>query len=571
MKRIFKLFPFTVLALFLSVISCQHDDTLHQNDQKEAEVPKFIIKMENGDHLREINPTVYQQLSETSRYTSSLRNTEDETSTPSFTLDLSMVQIIERNTYTQYTTSIFDHADYETYLINYLLLDFDDGAHYQFLIKYPRIVTDQGTALDRSNAIMEAITGNTLLQPENIVGSPRPCLDSVPVILETVEQYSCTETPCTGGARHDWGEICPCANLAHCTMPTRTCGWNTVNVWGCSGGGTSGTGTTSPTGGGNDTTPNDSSDDEPIGTVPILSALEEIEMCMNMPSFVENIELSSAMISWLQTQPKDIVEVINNMLKEYSCNPQAQADIFDEIEGIIENPFIDTSLDHFAVDEITNNCLLGVVRDEIIINLNARIINTIRNTLGQQTNYILAFKNNDDLNSIANAGTSMPPQGAINNGSYPIVVNFANDYLSNNPTKLSLAATTIHEMVHALLIYLYFEGELLQKYPQFTDLKAKFDAYISNRNVVTETALEDSMHVSMVDLIGTMSYALFQYAKDNRMENVTHQYCKDITKGTFFGTPAMNIITPDINLQNDYILKAQNEQNNTSDAKGNDC
>ena len=75
----------------------------------------------------------------------------------------------------------------------------------------------------------------------------------------------------------------------------------------------------------------------------------------------------------------------------------------------------------------------------------------------------------------------------------------------------------------------------------------------------------------MVNLIGSMSYALFKYAKDNRMENVTHQYCKDITKGTFSETPAMNVITPDVNLQNDYILKAQNEQNNTPDAKGKDC
>lgn len=449
-----------------------------------------------------------------------------------------------------------------------MLTVFSDGSYMQVLIHYPLISAAGVLEPDVSNALVTYINDISLLT--GIETSP--CPNTTEEIMSWDAELNCVDINCSAGGNHSYGQSCD-GNADQ--QPMRICSGGWV-ITGCitTSGSDSGSGTgpfTPPSGGSQNPDDPTNEIEEEVPVVPLVPAWQEIEMCVNMPSFVENIELSSDMISWLQTQPKDIVEVINTMLKEYSCNPQAQEDIFDEIEGMIENPFIETTFDIFAVDELTNDCLLGVVRDEIIINLNAGIINTIRNTLGQQTNYILAFRNNDDLNSIANAGTSMPPQGAINNGSYPIVVNFANDYLSNNPTKLSLAATTIHEMVHALLIYLYFEGELLQNYPQFTDLKAKFDAYISNRNVVTETALEDSMHVSMVDLIGAMSYALYKYTKDNGMENVTHQYCKDITRGTFFGTPAMNVITPDVNLQNDYILKAQNEQNNTSDAKGNDC
>ncbi|QHI35164.1 hypothetical protein IMCC3317_05100 [Kordia antarctica] len=303
MKRIFRLFPLSVLAALMIVISCQHDDAVRQNEQIETLEPQLSIIMESGEHLRTINPTIYQRLSETSRHAGALDNAENDTA--GFTLDLSMVQIIERNTYTQYTTSVFDHAEYQTYLINYLLLHFDDGSQYQFLVKYPRIITDQGTELDRANAVMERIDGDTLLQAENDV---HPCLDGVPEILNTYQQYNCEETPCTGREGHNWGENCPCATLSNCTMPTRSCGWQTVNVWTCSGGGTqapSGDGGTAD--GGNNNDPNDDpNNDDPIETVPILSDWEQIEDCMNTASFTENIQLTSAMVVWLQTNNSQI-------------------------------------------------------------------------------------------------------------------------------------------------------------------------------------------------------------------------------------------------------------------------
>lgn len=348
MKRVFTVLPFIVIALILSVIGCQHDDTPLQTEQAELQEPKFIVKMKSGDHLRNINPTIYQRLAETSRHTGSLNTTEDETGATSFTLDLSTVQIIERNTYTQYTTSIFDHADYETYLINYMLLDFNDGAQYQFLIKYPRIVTDQGAEIDRSNAVVERIEGNTLLQTESGIGSPRPCLEGVPEIVDTVQQYSCTETPCTGNEGHDWGEDCPCADLSYCTMPTRACGWNTVNVWGCSGGGISGTGTSGTTGGGNDDPSDDPNDDDPIETVPILTVWEEIENCINSNSFNDNSQLTSQMLLWLQSNNnKRATSIIKTHLDNNLCSEDAQSDVIFFISESIDNIYEWDSINEF--------------------------------------------------------------------------------------------------------------------------------------------------------------------------------------------------------------------------------
>jgi len=568
MKFVFRLVSLFAIVFSTLFFSCEKDSDVNVDNAVQSRKMDVVGHFVKGDSIRNINKNL--DLFIGSRFEQ--RNTsssEDITSSIyGFTLDTDRILQLSGSTYTNYIFTIRRDNSIIDGFENYMLTVFSDGSYMQVLIHYP-LIGDAGILEpDVSNALVTYINDASLLT--GIETSP--CLNTTKEIMSWDAELNCVDINCSAGGNHSYGQSCD-GNADQ--QPMRICsgGWVITGCITTSGSGSgSGTGPFSPPSGGSQNPDDPTSEiEEEVPVVPLVPAWQEIEMCVNMPSFVENIELSSDMISWLQTQPKDIVEVINIMLKEYSCNPQAQEDIFDEIEEMIENPFIETTFDIFAVDELTNDCLLGVVRDEIIINLNAGIINTIRNTLGQQTNYILAFRNNDDLNSIANAGTSMPPQGAINNGSYPIVVNFANDYLSNNPTKLSLAATTIHEMVHALLIYLYFEGELLQNYPQFTDLKAKFDAYISNRNVVTETALEDSMHVSMVDLIGAMSYALYKYAKDNGMENVTHQYCKDITRGTFFGTPAMNVITPDVNLQNDYILKAQNEQNNTSDAKGNDC
>lgn len=274
MKRIFRVFSFIALALILSVISCQHDDASQQNGQLESETSEFIIQIESGLHFRDFNPTVYQKLAQTSHHVESINTAKDGTGSSPYSLNLNTIQIIERNTYTQYTTPVLDHSEQETHLINYMFLEFDDGAEYQFLIKYPQLITDQGLELDQDNAVMVSIDGEIIFNKSGI-GQPRPCLDGVPEIVDTVQQYNCIETRCTGNERHTWGEVCPCVNLAHCTMPTRACGWQTVNLWGCSGGGVSGTGTTTPTGG-NSSDPNnlDPNDDDPIETVPVFDLIE---------------------------------------------------------------------------------------------------------------------------------------------------------------------------------------------------------------------------------------------------------------------------------------------------------
>ncbi len=257
MKHIFRLFPFTIAVLFMTIIACQHDDTVRMDEQTKSQDASFIIKMESGEHLRATHPSVYQKLNQSSH---SAKNNDGTF----YSLDLNMIQIIERNTYTQYTTPVIGHVEQESYLINYILLEFDDGDSYQFLIKYPRLIN----GLDYTNAIMEAIEGATIL---NKSGPSRPCLNGVPEIQNTYQVYQCINFKCTGRG-HALGEQCECEITdMGCTRAFQICGWETVNVWGCSGGGSqTGGDSNDSTAGGGSNDPNNDNPDDPIETVPVF-------------------------------------------------------------------------------------------------------------------------------------------------------------------------------------------------------------------------------------------------------------------------------------------------------------
>lgn len=574
MKQLFTKTPLVVIAFLLSIVSCQHDETTNQDEQPESQIKKLDVigHVVKGDSIRQINKDLNLFLRDRFEESNRFSSEDIESNAYGFTIITDRVLQLSGDTYTNYIFNVSrDNASIDGFE-NYMLTIFNDGRYMQVLIYYPLIDSEDGAVADISSATVTYINDVTLLT--GVESSP--CANTSEEIIEWSDEADCIYFNCTAGGNHSYGQSCS-GSLGE--QPFKICygGWV---ITGCTSGGgsSSGSGSTNPTdpfpstgNGGNPTNPVDPNNpNEEVPTVPFIPAWQEVVNCINIISF-DNLTTIDGLGSWLQNQSNDVVNTLDFMLDENTCDQDAREDASQEITDLMEYPMTEASFDHFAVDEIDNDCLLRVVRDEIINGLNAGIINQIRNTIGQQPNYILGFRDNDILNGVANAGTSMPSASAMNNGQYPIIVNFAEDYLSGNPTKLSLAANTIHEMVHAHLIYLYLEGQLLQKYPSFTDLKSKFDTFIDSRTEINQIALEDSMHIAMVDLIGTMAYALFKYAKDNRMGNVTHEYCKDVTKGTFSGTPAMNVITPDANLQNDYILKAQNEQNNTSDAKGKDC
>ncbi|EDP96256.1 hypothetical protein U8527_09100 [Kordia algicida OT-1] len=353
MKQLFKALSLLVFALLLSVIACRQDDVSDQSENTQALTPKFIIHIQNGDHLRNLNPTIFQKLEETSRHTSALIPTEDTTQGTNFSLDLNTIQIIERNNYTQYTTSVLGHNQQETHLINYMLLDYDDGEQYQFLLKYPRIITDEGIHLDRTNAVMEPISGDVIFQRESVPRGVAPCLEGVPVLVESSQEYQCTQYACTG-LGHALGEECECGDVnSSCSRAYEQCLWVVIDRWECSGGGTSGSGTGGATGGNTNNDVNDNTDnDDPLETVPLLSAKEEIERCMN--SSLSPL-LSQTQLDWFDSIDQAQTITMNNYLKADNCSQEAKLFMLEAVEVmIIENinfeDFMKLKVDNLLVD-----------------------------------------------------------------------------------------------------------------------------------------------------------------------------------------------------------------------------
>ncbi len=231
--------------------------------------------------------------------------------------------------------------------------------------------------------------------------------------------------------------------------------------------------------------------------------------------------------------------------------------------------------ENISIEQLTNECansmlannLLGTTDESVYTNL----LNKIRDTFFNDPNVILRFKNSDGVPNNANAATAFDEQSEIDSGTYEIVIGVSNTYLNGDPTKLSIALTLIHEMVHAKLMYAYLHGTLLTEYPEYTNLQNSFDTFMDNRTTENGLAMNDASHVVMVDFIGDMSYALFKYAEKVGMENITQQYCTDIVKGSFYNTPAMDLIDTGDNTPEDLNNMSFNEQDNNENAQGDDC
>jgi hypothetical protein len=256
-------------------------------------------------------------------------------------------------------------------------------------------------------------------------------------------------------------------------------------------------------------------------------------------------------------------------LNENNCSEEARNNIIEDIET-----FMFASIYEFSVNNLTNDCAKLIVRDDIIGTgnpVNAGLINIIRNTFNFDENVTLSFTNSY-ISSDANASTDFDTSENIESGIYDIQITLDNNYLDNNPTKLSIALTVIHEMVHAKFMYAYLNGTLLTEYPELTDLNDKFEIFLEDRSIENGIALEESMHIAMVDLISKMSYSLYKYAQHTGMNNITEEYCKEITKGSFYNTPsAMDLINTGESTPEELKDKFIDEQNNTTDAQGDDC
>ncbi|WP_298516964.1 hypothetical protein [uncultured Kordia sp.] len=224
--------------------------------------------MIKGEHLRVSDTHIFQKLQNISRNSA---NQKSENTNNDFTLILDNIQIITKNSYTQYTV-LADHIESEENLVNYILLTFDSGEELQYLVKYPKVFSENGMELDYQQATMEYIDGDIIFDSKSGIGGNRPCLDGVQELVDSYQIYQCTQYVCSDRGHEIGDDSCLCGISVDCTPAYEECGWVTVNVWGCTGGASSGSGNDGTSGGGSqssDDTNSDEEEEEPIETIPV--------------------------------------------------------------------------------------------------------------------------------------------------------------------------------------------------------------------------------------------------------------------------------------------------------------
>ncbi|WP_289044795.1 hypothetical protein [uncultured Olleya sp.] len=326
--------------------------------------------------------------------------------------------------------------------------------------------------------------------------------------------------------------------------------------------------------------------------VDVINFATSIIDCINGTGQMDDVMLSKNMTIWLY-QNQENLEVLNLFLINNGCSEEAQEfgiaaiealaqdgevdfEDIEEVIGLLINPYV-VDEDLFAVNLLNNDCAEQIIANEIFgtadfNGTNANLINKIRNTLGGSNLVTLSFVNANELPFDANAATSFDTDINIASGQYLIQISLSDNYLDNVPTKLSIALTVIHEMVHAMLMHEYLQGTLLINYPNLNSLNSSFETFLNNRNEINGQELDGQMHHAMANyFLGTMSYSLYKYAQNAGMTDISHQYCKDITKGSFYNTPSMLLIDTGDNTAEELNNKYTDEQDNTPNAQGDDC
>lgn len=233
--------------------------------------------------------------------------------------------------------------------------------------------------------------------------------------------------------------------------------------------------------------------------------------------------------------------------------------------GNLDGCIFESELEHLGSDmdkECQQNKILKV------LNVESEITNRITNAFFGNDEANLLFADVDipeDLDAIA---FTFPPENMVLNESTGIAVGFDNSYL-DNATDLSMVVTTSHELIHVYFYYLFIEGNLLDVYPDYTNLNTAFENYQNDINSSNLEALGESMHAVYNDFLDLMIEVVYNYVLDNNIPDVSQEYCTKLVIGNHQNTETFQDLTEEE--QTEYSTIANNEENGTPDAKGTKC
>jgi hypothetical protein len=230
---------------------------------------------------------------------------------------------------------------------------------------------------------------------------------------------------------------------------------------------------------------------------------------------------------------------------------------------------LNSSINGFEVDfqkniiyGITKPCQKDIVKD--LISTSSPFINAIKNTFDSSNNINVNFSNGN----IPGGNAYTNPFYIGNSQSHTISIRFDDTYL-NSATNLSIATTTLHELVHAYLMNLYISGKLVSTNSEYNNLLNAFMAFYEKQVPDTFDTLDNEIHNAMEDFISKMANSLYNYAKLKNIPD-SADYCEQLAWGSMYGTNLFQTVLTS-QQQIDYGNSAAIEQENFAGAKGSPC
>jgi hypothetical protein len=605
-----------LLGVFAITFSCQKDDEVLIEIENRAEVILYNTSLKKAKHFNKIKSLI-PELNYNSNITKGLNNRSASEFENEFIIDTSSIKYIEGPVSHSYTFNLLNNVSDSTLVHNLILAKHNDMDDYYALLMTYQLTLEELNSINQGNYPLEYINLPEIELIENFnpisigIYAKGPCTTWTTITYEVPCSHEACQPAHPNGngvcGHPDTYEISVMISQDCPSGPTTGDNGSTPDpeTNGSGGGGIDWGGNPDP-----DTSdPNtDNLTKGPLTQIntPTRSLVREeledvldaedlsflynypkVESAFNYLLRTENSIQNHTFIDWaidyLQNMyligdllgQQDQLDLFNSIVDQYTSEEILNDLRFHEIaqEAIADDPELEFEDIDGILDNMEKKCQ-GIILIESMVKNNSPFMNIIKTTF--------LYPNDKDIALLDLAvGDGDPPMlnttiARVNpdRGTNPvtnadaIAIEFNNDYL-DQATNLSLVNTLYHELLHAYILHLYYEGELLIIYPQYTTLKTAIDNLIEDEsNEILLESFANEMHNIYVDFIDLLAETLLEYVTDNDIEGVDLEYAKKLVWGGLNGS---DVFTDNLTLSQRLeaqTLLAYEHLNITENAKG---
>ena len=572
-----------ICVLVLCSVSCQketlQEEVLVEHSETTAPVIKTTNLNEAGDKLL--------RMSQHFGVDTHFKLTKDQAGIyqredSDFVVRTDVVKEISQGDYTSYTMFVETQKTADSTFYNITLED-RNGEERLFVTKYTPTETwlqnknqaFSGVIVTRRATILENPHENGV--DLNTGGSFDPFIDQCNgTVTETTifVPYACT---CEG---HMPGEYCICSNPP---------GYISETVYECiesdpTDPNAGSDGNSLSNGSGNAGDPNQDTDPYTDEEQDAMSALvTEDESCdipgdLNSDCRFDTIDQKLAIENCLEitvglSDTETMADVYNYLITGNQCSEEAQEFAVLALEAMEENDIGWDNIEHLTqyMDKLCQALELfrsiSKIDSEFTNKMKEYFFFSDENHINLQDLATDESINEDDSPMPENVGARvLPILGSDEDES--VILQFHNDHL-DTATTLGFVNTFYHELVHAYILQLYYNGELLNEYPNYTELNSAIVNFLNDdENEDLGEIYIKEMHDIYVDFIDDIAIAIVAYCDYNNIINVDLDYAKKLVWGGLNGNDVFSDnLTPSQQIEAQTLLGYEN-LNNIDYAKG---